>query len=257
MQIGISLRANRWAAAEFWAAAKAPKPFTLDELIEASEVITVGIDGGGLDDLLGFAAIGRLPTVLREYTDNITNQKVQVKPWWVWTRAWCHTIALERRMSIAPTLKGFEKDGDLIIVKNIGDESEQVAQLCKQIHDSGKLDSIGLDPLGIGTLIEELTAVEIPEDKLIGVSQGFKMAGYIKTSENKIARKHLLHADQDMMAWCVGNSRTVVRGSGTMISKAESGTAKIDPVIGMLNGVALMSLNPEAPNTDGPALFFI
>src|SRR5699024_5738198 len=132
VQIGISLRANRWAAAEFWAAAKAPKPFTLDELIEASEVITVGIDGGGLDDLLGFAAIGRLPTVLREYTDNITNQKVQVKPWWVWTRAWCHTIALERRMSIAPTLKGFEKDGDLIIVKNIGDESEQVAQLCKQ-----------------------------------------------------------------------------------------------------------------------------
>lgn len=257
VQIGISLRANRWAAAEFWAAAKAPKPFTLDELIEASEVITVGIDGGGLDDLLGFAAIGRLPTVLREYTDNITNQKVQVKPWWVWTRAWCHTIALERRMSIAPMLKGFEKDGDLIIVKNIGDESEQVAQLCKQIHDSGKLDSIGLDPLGIGTLIEELTAVEIPEDKLIGVSQGFKMAGYIKTSENKIARKHLLHADQDMLAWCVGNSRTVVRGSGTMISKAESGTAKIDPVIGMLNGVALMSLNPEAPNTDGPALFFI
>ena len=257
VQIGISLRANRWAAAEFWEAAKAPKPFTLDELIEVSEVITVGIDGGGLDDLLGFAAIGRLPTVLREYTDNITNQKVQVKPWWVWTRAWCHTIALERRMSIAPTLKGFEKDGDLIIVKNIGDESEQVAQLCKQIHDSGKLDSIGLDPLGIGTLIEELTAVEIPEDKLIGVSQGFKMAGYIKTSENKIARKHLLHADQDMMAWCVGNSRTVVRGSGTMISKAESGTAKIDPVIGMLNGVALMSLNPEAPNTDGPALFFI
>ncbi|MGP9517686.1 terminase large subunit [Psychrobacter sp. AOP7-C1-14] len=257
VQIGISLRANRWAAAEFWAAAKAPKPFTLDELIEASEVITVGIDGGGLDDLLGFAAIGRLPTVLREYTDNITNQKVQVKPWWVWTRAWCHTIALERRMSIAPMLKGFEKDGDLIIVKNIGDESEQVAQLCKQIHDSGKLDSIGLDPLGIGTLIEELTAVEIPEDKLIGVSQGFKMAGYIKTSENKIARKHLIHADQDMMAWCVGNSRTVVRGSGTMISKAESGTAKIDPVIGMLNGVALMSLNPEAPNTDGPALFFI
>lgn len=257
VQIGISLRANRWAAAEFWEAAKAPKPFTLDELIEASEVITVGIDGGGLDDLLGFAAIGRLPTVLREYTDNVTNQKVQVKPWWVWTRAWCHTIALERRMSIAPMLKGFEKDGDLIIVKNIGDESEQVAQLCKQIHDSGKLDSIGLDPLGIGTLIEELTAVEIPEDKLIGVSQGFKMAGYIKTSENKIARKHLLHADQDMMAWCVGNSRTVVRGSGTMISKAESGTAKIDPVIGMLNGVALMSLNPEAPNTDGPALFFI
>lgn len=256
VQIGISLRANRWAASEFWQAA-AIKPFTLDELIEASEVITVGIDGGGLDDLLGFAAVGRLPTVLREYTDNITKQKVQIKPWWVWSRAWCHKIALERRKSIAPTLEGFAKDGDLIIVDNVGDESAQVAELCKQIYDSGKLADIGLDPLGIGTLIEELTAVGIPEDNLQGISQGFKMAGYIKTSENKIARKHLLHANQPLLGWAVGNARTVVRGSGTMISKAESGTAKIDPVIGMLNAVALMSLNPDAPNTDGPAVFFI
>ena len=257
VQIGISLRANRWAATEFWKAAAAPMPFTLEELIEASEVITIGIDGGGLDDLLGFAAVGRLPIVLREYEDSITKQKVQIKPWWVWTRAWCHTIALERRMSIAPTLQGFEKDGDLIIVKNIGDESEQVAQLCKQVNDSGKLDQIGLDPLGIGTLIEELDAVEIPSDKIIGVSQGFKMSGYIKTAENKIARKHLIHASQPLMAWCIGNSRTVVRGSGTMISKAESGTAKIDPVIGMLNAVALMSLNPEPPKSGAPTMFFV
>lgn len=257
VQIGISLRANRWAAVEFWPAAAAPKPFTLEELIEASEVITVGIDGGGLDDLLGFAAVGRLPIVLREYTDNITKQRVQIKPWWVWGRAWCHKIALERRKSIAPTLLDFEKQGDLIIVDNVGDETAQVAQICKQIHDSGKLDKIGLDPLGIGTLIEELTAVEIPEESLIGVSQGFKMAGYIKTAENKIARKHLLHANQKLMAWSVGNARTVVRGSGTMISKAESGTAKIDPVIGMLNAVALMSLNPEPPKTGAPTMFFV
>lgn len=257
VQIGISLRANRWAAVEFWPAAASPKPFALDELIEASEVITMGIDGGGLDDLLGLGVIGRLPIVLREYTDSITNQKVQIKPWWIWGRAWCHKIALERRKSIAPTLEGFAKQGDLIIVENVGDESAQVAQLCEQINDSGKLANIGLDPLGIGTLIEELTAVGIPEDKLIGVSQGFKMAGYIKTAENKIARKHLIHADQDMMAWCVGNSRTVVRGSGTMISKAESGTAKIDPVIGMLNAVALMSLNPEPPKSGAPTMFFV
>ncbi|WP_201555798.1 terminase large subunit [Psychrobacter sp. 72-O-c] len=257
VQIGISMRANRWAAVEFWEAAAAPLPFTLEELIEASEVITIGIDGGGLDDLLGFAAVGRLPIVLREYEDSITKKTVQIKPWWVWTRAWCHKIALERRKSIAPTLEGFAKDGDLIIVENIGDETEQVAQLCKQVEDSGKLDQIGLDPLGIGTLIEELDAVEIPSDKIIGVSQGFKMSGYIKTSEIKIAKKQLIHASQPLMTWSVGNARTVVRGSGTMISKAESGTAKIDPVIGMLNAVALMSLNPEPPKTGAPTMFFV
>ena len=256
VQIGISMRANRWAAAEFWEAAKSPERFTLDDLIERSEVITVGIDGGGLDDLLGMAVVGRLPTVKREYKD-LSGNKVEVKPWWVWGHAWCHEIALERRKSIADTLRDFEKDGDLGIVKNIGDETDELAQIVKKINDSGKLYQIGLDPLGIGALIDELVMVGIPEDKLIGVTQGFKMSGYIKTCENKIARKDMLHTNQPIMGWSVGNARTVVRGSGTMLSKAESGTAKIDPVIGMLNAVALMSLNPEPPNAEKGSVFFI
>ena len=256
VQIGVSMRANRWAAAEFWEKA-AIKPFTLEELIEQSEVITIGIDGGGLDDLLGMGIVGRLPHVVGEYTNQITNQRVQIKPWWVWGRAWCHEIALERRKSIAPKLKDFERDGDLIIVKNAGDETLQAADICRKVFDSGKLDKIGLDPLGIGALLDELIAAGIPEDLIIGITQGFKMSGYIKTAENKIARKHLLHASQPIMGWSVGNARTVVRGSGTMLSKAESGTAKIDPVIGMLNAVALMSENPEVPNAEKGSVFFV
>lgn len=257
VQIGVSMRANRWAAVEFWERAAAAEPFTLDDLIEQSEVITIGVDGGGLDDLLGFAVLGRLPTVTREYTDKISNTRVQVKPWIVWTRAWVHEIALERRKSIADRLRDFEKDGDLVIVKNVGDESEELAKIAKKVYDSGKLDQIGLDPLGIGALIDELTMAGIPEDKLIGVTQGFKMTGYIKTAENKIARGDLQHTNQPLLNWTVGNARTVVRGSGTMISKAESGTGKIDPVIAMLNAVALMSLNPDKPKSGSPSVYFV
>lgn len=256
VQIGISLRANRWAAIDFWESAASPDKFDLDYLIEKSEVITMGIDGGGLDDLLGLSVIGRLPNVIAEYEDEF-KQVIQIKPWLVWSKAWCHQIALERRKKIVPVLEQFEKDGDLVIVDKIGQESNELAHIAKNIHDTEKLDKIGLDPLGIGTLIDELTAVGIPEDKLIGVSQGFKMAGHIKTAELKIARKHLLHANQPLMNWCMGNTRTVVRGSGTMISKAESGIGKIDPVISMINAVALMSLNPDAPNTNSPSIFFV
>lgn len=256
VQIGMSLRANRWAASEFWGYAKCDHKFTLDELIAESEVITVGIDGGGLDDLLGMAVIGRLPNVVRKYKTT-DQQTVEVKPWWVWTHAWCHEIALERRKSIADRLKDFEKDGDLTIVKKIGNETAHLARIVKSIHDSGKLDQVGLDPLGIGAIIDELVAVGIPEDKLVGVTQGFKMSGYIKTCENKIARGDMQHCDQDLLSWSVGNCRTVVRGSGVMLSKAESGTAKIDPVIGMLNATALMSLNPDVPNKTRGSVFFV
>ncbi|WP_258578459.1 terminase large subunit [Acinetobacter baumannii] len=50
IEIGMNLRANRWAGAEFWNQQK--HVFGLDQLIEQSDVITIGIDGGGLDDLL-------------------------------------------------------------------------------------------------------------------------------------------------------------------------------------------------------------
>lgn len=255
VEIGISLRANRWAGAEFWE--KAGRTFTLDELIEKSEVITMGGDGGGLDDLLGCAVVGRLPTPKYIYTDDggICHE---VKQWWVWVKAWCHPIALERRKQDEPLYRDFEKDGDLVVVENVGDDVAEFADIAKKIYDSGKLDKIGLDPAGADDIVIALESIGIPKDTHItGVSQGWRLGGYQKVCERKIASGDLTHANQPIMAWCVGNARVKLSGSGVAMSKSESGNGKIDPVIAMLNAVALMSQNPAPPKSaDDVGVYF-
>lgn len=235
VEIGINLRANRWAGAEYWLQ-QARDTITFDRLIEKSELITVGIDGGGLDDLLGFSALGRL--------------KGNSRIWWLWNHAWCNKTAVERRKENAPKYADYKEEGSLTIVDRVGDDIDQLAIKAKKIFDSGKLDKIGLDPLGLGGLLDGLLDAGIPEDKLVAVPQGLKLMSYILTTERKLAEGNLYHAGQGLMAWCAGNARVVMKGNGMMISKQESGVGKIDPLIATFNAVALMSLAPEVNNYD-------
>ena len=234
VEIGINLRANRWAGAEYWL--EQSKEIKLEQLIEQSEVITLGIDGGGLDDLLGFSALGRL--------------KADPRIWWLWNHAWANKVALERRKENIPKYQDFEDEGSLTIVEKVGEDIDDLALIAKQVYDSGKLNKIGLDPLGLGGLLDGLLDVGIPQESMFAVPQGHKLMGYIMTTERKLAEGNLWHAGQQLMTWCVGNARVVMVGNGMRITKQDSGVGKIDPVIAMFNAVALMSLNPEPTNKD-------
>jgi phage terminase large subunit-like protein len=76
------------------------------------------------------------------------------------------------------------------------------------------------------------------------------MTGAIKTAERKLAEGVLVHAGRPMMAWCVGNAKIEPRGNAVLITKQASGSAKIDPLMAVLNAVSLMSLNPESGAID-------
>ncbi|CAN7187005.1 terminase large subunit [Acidovorax sp. LjRoot117] len=234
VEIGLNLRSDRWAGADFWEAqAKAPG-LTLDQLLDRSEVVDVGVDGGGLDDLLGLAVVGR---------DKDTRE------WLVWTHAWAHPSVLERRKDIAARLHDFAKDGHLTLVKHIGDDVADVAGICALIEARGLLDKIGCDPAGLGGILDALTEADLPEDKIIGISQGWKMTGAIKTAERKLAEGVMVHGGQPLMAWCVGNAKVEPRGNAVIITKQAAGSAKIDPLMALFNAVTLMSLNPAAESS--------
>lgn len=230
VEIGLNLRSDRWAGADFWEPqAKAPG-LTLDALIDRCEVVDVGIDGGGLDDLLGLAVVGR---------DKDTRE------WLTWTHAWAHPSVMERRKDIASRLQDFAKDGDLTLVLHIGDDVAEVADICARIESSGLLDKIGCDPSGLGGILDALVEAGIPEEKITGISQGWKMTGAIKTTERKLAEGVIVHGGQPMMAWCVGNAKVEPRGNAVIITKQTAGSAKIDPLMALYNAVTLMSLNPN------------
>src|SRR5699024_1078643 len=85
----------------------------------------------------------------------------------------------------------------------------------------------------------------VPQDKIIGISQGWRLGGSIKTAERKLAEGGMLHAGMPMMAWCVGNAKVEPRANSILITKQASGSAKIDPLMASFNAVELMSLNPS------------
>src|SRR5882724_8262089 len=58
VEIAGGLRSDGWAGAELWPRGD-EKGLTLAEVIRRSEVLTVGNDGGGLDDIAGICVLGR------------------------------------------------------------------------------------------------------------------------------------------------------------------------------------------------------
>lgn len=238
VEIGVALHADAWAGAEQWPAAAAPG-LTLQALLERSEVVTAGVDGGGLDDLLGLTLIGRERGTRR---------------WLWWSRAWAHPIVLQRRKEIAPRLLDFAADGDLVMVDAIGQDLAEAADLIAQVRDAGLLPeraAVGLDPAGIGSMVDALAERGIDGEMLVGIPQGWRLTGAIKASERALAQGTLVHAAQPIMDWCVGNARVEPRGNGVAITKAAAGSAKIDPLAAGFNAVELMARNPMPATLDG------
>jgi len=230
VEIGLSLRDDRWPGADSWQSAALPR-VTLAYIIANCECATVGVDGGGLDDLFAVAVIGRERGTRR---------------WIGWVKAWCQKIVLDRRKSEAPVFRDFESDGDLIILEQPGADIEGVVEICKQLDEAGILATIGMDPVGIGGVVDALEEAELGGDeRIVGVSQGYRLMGASKSLERKVADRTFFHGDQRLLNYAVGNAKIEQKGNAQLVTKQASGVAKIDPFMALLDAAQCMAMNPE------------
>jgi phage terminase large subunit-like protein len=233
VEIGLRLAQDRWPGAKHWERCANKAIRDLDVFLARCDVVVVGGDGGGLDDLLGLVLLGR---------DRDTRK------WLLWAHAWCHPDVLELRQEIAPRLKDFEKEGTLTICKHPTQDVEEFADLILRVKNADLLPeeaAIGLDPFGVTALIDELVARGIDEKQLQGIGQGYKLNGAVLGLERKLADGTLEHDGSAMMNWVVGNAKVEKRGNNVLVTKQVAGKAKIDPLVAAFNATMLMARNPE------------
>lgn len=234
VEIGLRLANNRWAGANHWERCANSKLRDLNELLARSDVVVVGGDGGGLDDLLGLVLLGR---------DRDTRK------WLLWAHAWVQPDVLKLRQEIAPRLRDFEKERSLTICQYPTQDVEELADIIVQVQTAGLLPAeaaIGLDPFGVTAMIEEMVCRGIDEKQLQGIAQGYKLNGAVLGLERKLADGTIEHDGSDLMNWVVGNAKVEKRGNAVLVTKQIAGKAKIDPLIAAFNAVMLMARNPEA-----------
>lgn len=237
VEIGVGLRHDAWIGGVYWeGAAAAPELWdgTLEQFLEIVEVVVAGIDGGGLDDLLGLALLGR---------------HRETKQWLLWCKAWAQMDVFERRKDIVSRLNDFVADGSLVKCTEPTQDLVEVANLLDQVKDAGLLPdeaAIGCDPAGITAMVDELRGRGFTATQLLAVPQGFRLSSAVWGTERKLKDGTFIHADQALMAWCVGNAKSESRGNAVLITKQVSGKAKIDPLVAAFNAAMLMSRNPAA-----------
>lgn len=278
----ISLRSDGWAGLEVWKRGL-DRALTLDSLLERSEVVTVGIDGGGLDDLLGLAVCGR---------------ERETGRWLIWAHGLVSTIGVTRRKKNAADYLRFAEAEELTVFEFTrgadgawslteepafdepallpapvaeNEESSAVAALLAlavpasddpndlppdiafivalvaRIRDLGLLAQVGVDAAGIGSIVDALAGIGVTQDAgtLDAVRQGIGLMGAIKTAERMLASRRLLYPQSALLDWCVGNLRIIPTATAMRVARDESGFGKIDPAIAVFNAIALMSMNPE------------
>lgn len=259
VQIGMRNRTNRWAGASLWVSGTDKDLSTLKhmeafkEIVRRCECVVIGIDGGGLDDLFGFSAVGREPGQIEvEVEIDGEKRRVSMARWLSWSHAWCDDGLLRTRKKIAPKLLDLKAEGSVTIVKDGLSDMAEIVQHIDYVKQQNKLGGVSVDPAGLGDFIDILSGIDvtIENNLLVGAPQGIGMMNAIKTVERRLKSGLFRHAGGLLMEWCVSNLKIEPTATAIRATKQTAGDAKIDPATALFNAATLMGRNPEPFTAD-------
>ena len=249
VEIGVGLSTDGWAGARFWEKAIHPDlcretiaalhpnaerseiPWLqLQALLARCEVVTIGVDGGGLDDLLGITVLGK---------ERFTGR------WISWSHAVAAPIALERHKANKPFYDDFIADGDLTIA-DLPADMDVLDAIVGYVIEAGVLGTVDVDPSCVDDIKEVCAGHGITEEsgRFVGERQGTGLMKAIKTAERRLAARTMLHCGQGLMGWCVDNARVKTTAAAMMIEREASGKGKIDPLIAKFDAIMGMTADP-------------
>jgi len=233
VEIIVSQKSEAWGGVDFWEKTEDDGIKGISDLIARCEVIVIGIDGGGLDDLFGLTAIGR---------------EKETKRWLSWSHAWCDRVVLTRRQIIATLLLQFENAGDLTIVDDELTDLAEIIAVVEKVNEAELLAAVAIDNEGpFGELVDELDKIGVNEasEQVIGIGQSYRLMRAIKTTERKLKNGSFKHAPSEMMNWCVGNVKIEPTATAIRGTKQNAGDAKVDPVFALWDAAEVMTRNPK------------
>lgn len=255
IEIGANLRSNRWPGADHWLAAEdeelaaLPHFEALTRLLERSEVVVAGMDGGGLDDLFGFCILGREPAEIEVKVEvDGAPQVRRMKRWLSWSHAWCHRGLYKLRPKLVTRLEELRTAGELTVLDDPLGDVATIIEHVTRIKNMGLLGGVAVDAAGLGEMEDALDEIGVTQEAglLVAAPQGGWMMSSIKGAERRLASGLLKHCGGPLMRWCVPNLKIEPTATGIRATKQSAGDAKIDPAMALFNAVTLMSRNPEA-----------
>ncbi|PWK32570.1 terminase large subunit domain-containing protein [Pseudomonas sp. OV226] len=219
---------DAWGGAQPWERGRYPG-LTFDLVIATAETLVIGLDGGGLDDLLGVTVLGLCGG-----------------QWLTATKAFCYPIVFERRMQIAGLLRDFEASGDLVVMGEADGLEPVIGLLLSIQNERGGFAVLAADPNGVAVEIgHALLAAGFPPGSIVGVKQGWGLRPGYQALERRLRAGTLQHAGQPLFDWSVANARVDAQG---LVTKKVAGSAKIDCLVALATAAVVMMEQPEPFN---------